>query len=71
MCRWCKDVVARMREAGLDDVPVIVGGIIPPEDANALKAAGVAAVYTPKDYELNRIMADIVRIVDLGASKAA
>ena len=60
-----------MRAAGLDDVPVIVGGIIPPEDARALKAAGVAAVYTPKDYELNRIMADIVRIVDMGASKAA
>jgi len=59
-----KDVVARMREAGLDDIPVIVGGIIPPEDASALRAAGVAAVYTPKDYELNRIMADVVRIVD-------
>ena len=66
-----KDVVSRMREAGLDDVPVIVGGIIPPDDASTLKAAGVAAVYTPKDYELNRIMADIVRIVDAGASKAA
>jgi ethylmalonyl-CoA mutase len=64
------DVVARMREAGLD-VPVIVGGIIPPDDADALRAAGVAAVYTPKDYELNRIMADIVRIVDDGAGKAA
>ncbi len=66
-----KDVVARMRAAGLDDVPVIVGGIIRPDDASALRAAGVAAVYTPKDYELNRIMADIVRIVDAGASKAA
>jgi (2R)-ethylmalonyl-CoA mutase len=66
-----RDVVARMREAGLDDVPVIVGGIIPPDDASALKAAGVAAVYTPKDFELNRIMADIVRIVDVGADKAA
>jgi (2R)-ethylmalonyl-CoA mutase len=65
------DVVARMREAGLDDVPVIVGGIIPPDDASTLKAAGVAAVYTPKDFELNRIMADIVRIVDDGADKAA
>jgi (2R)-ethylmalonyl-CoA mutase len=65
-----KDVVTRMRAAGLD-VPVIVGGIIPPEDAIMLKAAGVAAVYTPKDYELNRIMADIVRIVDDGADKAA
>ena len=66
-----KDVVARMREAGLDDVPVIVGGIIPPEDANTLKAAGVAAVCTPKDFELNRIMTDIVRIVDGSASEAA
>jgi ethylmalonyl-CoA mutase len=59
-----KDVVARMKSAGLDDVPVVVGGIIPPEDAQALQQAGVAAVYTPKDFELNRIMADIVRIVD-------
>jgi (2R)-ethylmalonyl-CoA mutase len=65
------DVVARMREAGLDDVPVIVGGIIPPDDASTLKAAGVAAVYTPKDFELNRIMADIVRIVDGSAGEAA
>ena len=65
-----KDVVARMREAGLDDVPVIVGGIIPPDDAATLKAAGVAAVYTPKDFELNRIMADIVRIVDDANARA-
>jgi (2R)-ethylmalonyl-CoA mutase len=66
-----KDVVARMQDAGLDDVPVIVGGIIPPEDAEALKSAGVTAVYTPKDFELNRIMADIVRIVDASADEAA
>jgi (2R)-ethylmalonyl-CoA mutase len=66
-----REVVARMRAAGLDDVPVVVGGIIPPEDEKLLKAAGVAAVYTPKDFELNRIMADIVRIVDLAASAAA
>jgi (2R)-ethylmalonyl-CoA mutase len=59
-----KDVVARMLAAGLEDVPVVVGGIIPPDDASTLRAAGVAAVYTPKDYELNRIMADVVRIVD-------
>jgi (2R)-ethylmalonyl-CoA mutase len=58
------DVVARMREAGLTDVPVVVGGIIPAEDASTLKAAGIAAVYTPKDFELNRIMADIVSIVE-------
>ena len=66
-----KDVVARMKTAGLDDVPVVVGGIIPPEDAQALQQAGVAAVYTPKDFELNRIMADVVRIVEAAAEKAA
>ena len=65
-----KDVVARMKEAGID-VPVIVGGIIPPDDADTLRAAGVAAVYTPKDFELNRIMADIVRIVDTSVSEEA
>jgi len=58
-----EDVVGRMKEAGLD-VPVIVGGIIPPEDAAELEKAGVAAVYTPKDFELNRIMSDVVRIVE-------
>jgi len=58
------DVIARMKEAGLDDVPVVVGGIIPPEDESALKKDGVAAVYTPKDFELNRIMGDLCRIVE-------
>jgi (2R)-ethylmalonyl-CoA mutase len=61
-----KEVAARMQEAGLDDIPLVVGGIIPPEDANALREAGVAAVYTPKDFEINRIMADLVRIADPG-----
>jgi (2R)-ethylmalonyl-CoA mutase len=63
-----RDVVAGLREAGLDDVPVVVGGIIPPEDARALKQFGVAAVYTPKDFELNRIMSDLVEIVERKAS---
>jgi (2R)-ethylmalonyl-CoA mutase len=63
-----KDVVAGMRAAGLDDVPVVVGGIIPPEDARALKQFGVAAVYTPKDFELNRIMADLIEIVERKAA---
>jgi ethylmalonyl-CoA mutase len=58
-----EDVVSRMRQEGLD-VPVVVGGIIPPEDAAELAKAGVAAVYTPKDFELNRIMSDVVRIVE-------
>jgi (2R)-ethylmalonyl-CoA mutase len=59
-----KDVVARMKKAGLEDVPVVVGGIIPPEDETLLKEAGVAAVYTPKDFAINRIMSDVVRIVE-------
>jgi (2R)-ethylmalonyl-CoA mutase len=58
-----EDVVSRMKQEGLD-VPVVVGGIIPPEDAQALEKSGVAAVYTPKDFELNRIMSDVVRIVE-------
>jgi len=65
-----REVVTRMKAAGLDEVPVVVGGIIPPEDEIALKKAGVAAVYTPKDFELNRIMTDVLRIVE-GAAEAA
>jgi (2R)-ethylmalonyl-CoA mutase len=65
------EVMERMGQAGLNDVPVIVGGIIPPEDERTLKAAGVAAVYTPKNYELNVIMQDIVRIVDEAYTGAA
>jgi ethylmalonyl-CoA mutase len=59
-----EDVMTRLRAAGLDDVPVVVGGIIPPDDAAALKQSGVAAVYTPKDFELNRMMSDVLRIVE-------
>jgi (2R)-ethylmalonyl-CoA mutase len=59
-----------MRAAGLGGVPVIAGGIIPPEDAVTLKAAGVAAIYTPKDFQLNDIMAGIVRLVDQGSQAA-
>ncbi|MFG1427777.1 methylmalonyl-CoA mutase family protein [Roseixanthobacter glucoisosaccharinicivorans] len=66
-----RDVMDRLRAEGLTDVPVVVGGIIPPEDEAQLKAIGVAAVYTPKNFELNRIMADIVAIVDREAQKAA
>ncbi|MBL9058198.1 MAG: protein meaA [Rhodobacteraceae bacterium] len=66
-----REVMERMRAAGLAEVPVIVGGIIPEEDARALRAMGVAAVYTPKDFELNRIMLDITRIVAEGGEKAA
>ncbi len=66
-----RDVMKRMHDEGLDDVPVVVGGIIPPEDERTLKAAGVAAVYTPKDFDLNAIMSDIVKIVGQRQPKAA
>ena len=56
------DVMDRMRGAGLGNVPVVVGGIIPDEDAEKLRSFGVAQVYTPKDFELNRIMQDIVTL---------
>ncbi len=56
-------VLAALRAAGVEDVPVVVGGIIPKRDADALREAGVAAVYTPKDWDLNRMMRDIVALV--------
>jgi (2R)-ethylmalonyl-CoA mutase len=65
------EVMARMREAGLEAVPVVVGGIIPDADAEALRACGVAQVYTPKDFELNRIMLDIVRLAETEGREAA
>ena len=60
-----------MKAQGLADIPVIAGGIIPPGDAKALKKAGVAAIYTPKDYDLTAIIADIVEIVDKAVREAA
>ena len=65
-----REVMERMRAAGLGAVPVIVGGIIPPEDADTLKAAGVASIYTPKDFQLNDIMSGILRLVDAGSRAA-
>jgi len=59
-----EEVIAALRAAGLGYVPVIVGGIIPPADAERLKAAGVAAVYTPKDFAINSILAAIVKEVE-------
>ncbi|MFD4327625.1 protein meaA [Nocardioides sp. NPDC058538] len=56
-------VVEGLREAGLGDVPVIVGGIVPESDARTLIQSGVAAVYTPKDFSLTEIMADIVEVI--------
>jgi (2R)-ethylmalonyl-CoA mutase len=56
-------VLDGLREAGLDDVPVIVGGIIPDSDARRLTDLGVAAVYTPKDFGLTEIMGGIVDVI--------
>jgi (2R)-ethylmalonyl-CoA mutase len=56
------DIVERLRADGVT-APVVVGGIIPPEDAGILTARGVAAVYTPKDFELGRIMSDLAALV--------
>lgn len=57
-------IVQKLREAGLTDVPVVVGGIIPDADAARLRQEGVAAVYTPKDFELDQIMSDLIDLVD-------
>jgi methylmalonyl-CoA mutase C-terminal domain/methylmalonyl-CoA mutase N-terminal domain len=65
-----EELMRQMKEAGLGHIPVVAGGIIPEEDATYLRSIGVARVYTPKDFELNRIMFDIVALVD-PASKAA
>ncbi|MDO5647746.1 protein meaA [Paracoccus sp. (in: a-proteobacteria)] len=64
------DLMERMRDAGLSDVPVIVGGIIPDDDAARLLGMGVARVYTPKDFQLNTIMMDIVAMVTPGERAA-
>ena len=58
-----QEVMERMCKVGLAGIPVLVGGIIPDEDAATLRSFGVAKIYTPKDFELNRIMLDIVELV--------
>lgn len=60
------EVVRRIREQGLE-IPVVVGGIIPSKDAESLREAGVARVYTPKDFELDGIMRDIIELVRTSA----
>jgi (2R)-ethylmalonyl-CoA mutase len=65
-----QEVLERLRAGGLD-VPVVVGGIVPPEDAERLKAMGVARIYTPKDYDVCRIMGEIVDLVEAAHSRAA
>ena len=59
-----REVMAKLKDAGLSDVKVVAGGIIPPEDEAVLKAAGIAAVFSPKDYDLNAIMREIVNLAD-------
>jgi (2R)-ethylmalonyl-CoA mutase len=59
-----EDLMARLKAEGLGSIPVIVGGIIPDDDAARLKSMGVARVYTPKDFELNSIMLDIVALAE-------
>jgi ethylmalonyl-CoA mutase len=68
-------VLRALRDAEIEDVPVVVGGIIPEADAAWLREAGVAAVYTPKDWDLNRMMRDIIELVaaqldDSGAARS-
>lgn len=65
-----RETLVEMRCAGLGHVPVVVGGIIPDGDAAQLRAMGVARVYTPRDFELNRIMLDIVELADRQAVAA-
>jgi len=58
------EMMMKLKSEGLEHVPVVVGGIIPDEDADELRNMGVARVYTPKDFELSRIMNDIVDLAD-------
>jgi ethylmalonyl-CoA mutase len=57
-------VIAGLKAEGLGDVPVVVGGIIPEDDAAALRKAGVARVYTPKNFEMVKILSDMVEVAE-------
>jgi (2R)-ethylmalonyl-CoA mutase len=61
------DVLGRLRDAGLR-VPLVVGGIIPDDDAAQLRAAGVARVYTPKDFDLTRVLGEVVDVAEESAA---
>ena len=65
------DVPGRLHAPGLGETPVVVRGIFSAEDADAQREAGVAAVYTPKDFDLTAIIADIVELVDRSTKEAA
>ncbi len=58
------EVIKLMKDEGLSEVPLVVGGIIPPADEKLLRESGVAAVYTPKHYDLNQIMTDLAHIIE-------
>lgn len=62
-----QEVVRVMRAEGLEHIPVVAGGIIPPEDALILKQMGVARIYTPKDFKITQIMGDVVKLVEATA----
>jgi (2R)-ethylmalonyl-CoA mutase len=66
-----EEILQRLKVSGLGGLPLIVGGIIPAEDAERLKAMGVARIYTPKDYDIGRIMGEIVEIVATAELRAA
>ncbi len=65
------EVMRRLRDHGLADLPVVVGGIIPPEDAAQLLADGVARVFTPKDYQPVKVMTEIVALLESHVPQAA
>ncbi len=66
-----RDVLGLLRAEGLDGVPVIVGGIIPPADALALTQMGVARVYTPKDFRITEMMGDVASLVEAAVGAQA
>ena len=65
------EIRSQMCEQGLDDLPLVIGGIIPSEDKETLLQTGVSAVYTPKDFQLNTIMLEMVKLVDTAADQHA
>ena len=66
--RLVPEVLAGLRAEGLANVPVVVGGIIPEDDAAVLRQAGVACVYTPKDFDMLRILSDMVDVAETAAA---
>lgn len=68
--RLVPEVMAGLKAEGLANVPVVVGGIIPEDDAKTLRKAGVSRVYTPKDFEMMRILSDMVDVAEAAAAHA-